>query len=274
MTAGTMPPSGERWCSPGLEGACNLRDLGGLPVVGGGVLRHGVLFRSGVLTYLTDADHAALEPLGLRAIVDLRRTDEIAAEPTRWPRPVRIVSFVEDASIARAQAGAPWEKVTSREGILQIMRSAYQSMTEWLKPHLGAIFQLLAEEETPLLFHCAAGKDRTGFCAAVVLLGLGVAPDAVREDYELTNTFDLASFSARRGTGLGVTRRTEMVPEVEAALLRADPDYLRAGLEQIAARFGTVEGYLRDAVGVDDATLTRVRSRLIDTTSAGRPMGD
>ncbi len=251
--------------SSSQSGLCNLRDLGGLPLVDGGKLRSGALFRSGVLAYLTDADHAALEPHGVRAIVDLRRTDEIAAEPTRWPKPVRRISFVEDASIARAQAGAPWEKAQSLEAVQTIMRAAYAGMSEWLMPHLAAIFRLLADGEVPLLFHCAAGKDRTGFCAAVVLTAIGVEPEAVMADYRWTDAFDLAAFSAaHRNSGLGIAQSSGMKPEVERALLRADPDYLTAGLHGIAERFGSFAGYVRDALDVDDAMLVEIRGRMIE----------
>lgn len=253
-----------------LIGGCNFRDLGGYENADGLLVRRGVLYRSGVLSYLTPSDHNGVARAGLRTIVDLRRTDEIAAEPTDWQKPVRILSWRESESIADQQRDAPWERAATEAEAREWMTRSYEGMHEWLAEPLRGIFRAILEEEIPLLFHCAAGKDRTGFCAAIVLRLIGVGEDTVLRDYAFTDqAVDLAAFTrAHRAAGLGLTDEEHpidrMDPAVRTALISADPVYLKTALDVVERRYGSVENYVRTALGLTDDEIAVVRFQLLD----------
>lgn len=253
-----------------LVGGCNFRDLGGHPAADGRKVRRGLIYRSGVLTYLTQDDHAAIAPLGIRTIVDLRRDDEIAAEPTRWAGPVQNLSWQLDDSIASSQRGAAWEKAATGPELRAWLIGSYPTMQDWLVRPLRGLFDALLDDQAPVVFHCAAGKDRTGFCAAIVLGLAGVDEDTILADYALTDTaVDLYAFTrvhraARMGLTDGDHPFEKMAPDVRDALMRADPAYLKAALDSVAERHGSIAGYAQAALGLDEAQIAAIRERLVE----------
>lgn len=253
-----------------LVGGCNFRDIGGYPTDDGRTVRRGVIYRSGVLTYLTPEDHHAIAPLAVHTIVDLRRDDEIEAEPTTWAGPVQMQSWQLEESIASSQRGAPWEHSTSGAEAREWLIRSYPTMQEWLVRPLRGIFDAVLEGHTPVLFHCAAGKDRTGFCAAMVHGLLGVGEEAILADYVLTNTaVDLYAFTVtHRAAGMGLTDGEhpfeKMVPDARDALMRADPAYLKSALDSVTAAHGSIEGYAREALGLDNAQIVAIREHLLE----------
>jgi len=253
-----------------LTGGCNLRDLGGQGTADGRTVAPGRLYRSGVLSYLTPSDHDFVAQLQLRTIVDLRRPDEITAEPTRWPTLVRSVSFPDDPQHGPAQRNAPWERSATAEEARGWMYAAYGTMHEWLAPPLEATARAILADDLPLLFHCAAGKDRTGFCAGILLTLLGVPEEAVLEEYAFTNeAVDLRAFSeAHRAAALGLTDAAHpldrLPPAVRTVLESADPDYLKAALAAVKAAYGSVEGYARGPLGMTQADIAAIRERLLE----------
>lgn len=253
---------------PLLIGGCNLRDLGGHETADGRVVRKGVVYRSGVLAYLTPSDHCCLARSQISTIVDLRRPDEIADEPTQWAVPVRQFCYVLDADRAAAQKDAPWLKSATPEEARMWMMSAYGSMHEWLTTPLRAIFDAILDEELAILFHCSAGKDRTGFCSAIILGLLGVSEATILDEYAYTDTaVDLLDFAARhRAACLGLAASPDsddINAQAMRVLTRADPDYLRAGLAGVTAQYGSIEGYVRRAAGLTTAQIATVRYQLL-----------
>ena len=252
-----------------LEGGCNFRDLGGYQTADGRTVRRGVIFRSGVLTYLTPADHAVIAPLGIRTIVDLRRDDEITVEPTRWAGPVEIQSWQLEESIASAQREAAWEDTATGDELRAWLIRSYPAMKDWLVRPLQGIFAAILDDRTPLVFHCAAGKDRTGLCAAIILGLVGVDEQSILADFAFTDqAVDLYAFTLRhRAAGMGLTDGAhpfeKMAPDVRAALMRADPAYLKAALDAMTAAHGSIAGYAREELGLDDDRIAAIRQRLL-----------
>lgn len=253
-----------------LVGGCNFRDIGGYETGNGRTVRRGIIYRSGVLTYLTPQDHEAIAPLGIRTIIDLRRDDEIATEPTKWAGPVQKHSWQLEESLASSQRGAPWEHSTSGDEARNWLIQSYPTMKEWLVRPLRGLFDAVLDDRTPLVFHCAAGKDRTGFCAAIVLGLAGVPEDAIIADYEMTNTaVDLYAFTiTHRAAGMGLTDGEhpfeKMAPDARDALMRADPSYLKAALDSVHKAHGSIEGYVQQALGFDHAQIATIRERLVE----------
>lgn len=233
-----------------VAGAMNFRDVGGL-AAGEGVTRPGVLFRSGNLARLGDADRDALRGLGVRRIVDLREDDELAHEPSRLDglevetvrAPLFLGStasfFVDDVSLPDMYRG--------------LVDGAPERIVEVVRAVLGV---------QPVLVHCTVGKDRTGVTVALMLAAVGVDDDAVIADYARTETLLPAERNARV-----VAHLRALHPDarnLEDLATRSPAEVMRGLLDDIRERFGSAAGYLRTH-GVTDDELARLRETLIRT---------
>jgi protein-tyrosine phosphatase len=257
-------------CVLPLAGSCNLRDFGGHATIDGRVVRRGRLYRSGVLARLDAEAVRALLALDLRAVCDLRRSDERERHPSpdfganvrmfQWrttleTSPIRDRQFVESATLEDAHAA---------------MRVMYQRLPFALQPRLAGVFDAIEHAgEGAMLVHCSAGKDRTGVAVALVLAALGVPRETIVEDYVLTNEANLADeFLGARATGLGFGTTADAIqalpPMARAAVLDAHPSYLGAALDAIEARHGGVERYLVDELRLDPVRLSMLRARLLE----------
>jgi protein-tyrosine phosphatase len=228
------------------------------------------LFRSGVLAYFSELDHQRLSAYGIRTIVDLRRSDERRREPTRWCSPGVITLAADDettpASLLRFALRNAQTQTNMRQGMIDV----YRAMPDSLAGRLRTLFEALDRGETPMLVHCAAGKDRTGFAIAVILEAVGVSRATVLEDYLYTNhAVDLERFVVEHHPG--GTRHAEarhpikqLAPGVRNALLGADDAYLNAALTVIEQTYGSVERYLQQRLGIDQHALARVRDALLE----------
>lgn len=239
-----------------LEAVHNFRDLGGYATADG---RHTVwrtLFRADGLYRLTAADVVALEPLGLRTVIDLRSAPELS-ERGRFPVDVHPVVFHHLPIIDATWAVADRPEHDRDEDFLIW---AYQEMLTVGAPRFAAAFEALAEPDAlPAVFHCAAGKDRTGLLAALLLGSLGVSDDDIIADYALT-VEGMARFRAwaAREWPEWFERMASMPPAFTAAL----PEAMRHIVEELSAEHGSIRNYVK-SIGVSHATLTRLESVLL-----------
>jgi protein-tyrosine phosphatase len=250
-----------------LAGGCNFRDLGGYTAQGGRTIRWGKIFRTGVLTYLTDADHQRVTPLGIRAICDLRRAEERRREPTQWRNEVRHLNWEDGAAPPTIRTLAAKYPNTAA-GMRAAMLDLYRVLPAWMTPRLRGMFDSIHNDEVPLIVHCAAGKDRTGIAIGLLLAMLGVARETIVEDYLLTNhanfeAFILTKQHAQLGLAANAHPLLELPEDVRQVLFAADADYLLATFEQIDKEFGGVERYLETHVGVDAGQRARIESQLL-----------
>lgn len=258
-----------------LSGAANCRDIGGWPIASGGTVRRGVLYRSTALNGLTDDGVDELTSLGLRTIYDLRSTAERDAKPDRLPaglNEVHLDVLADDPNNAAGNAvdfaaifadPAALEAGLAGTSLASHLTNAYRGVVglpSALASYRAMFTAIASGDDEPALFHCTTGKDRTGWGTAALLTFLGVAPDEVMAEYLLTNDQILpftepyyAMFEAAGGDR-----------EFLAPMLGVDEAYLATAFDEMAARFGTIDGYFRDGLGLDAATLTDLRSRLID----------
>ena len=231
-----------------LTGASNFRDLGGYVGAGGRGVRWRRLFRSDHLAGLTPDDERALQELGVVRAFDFRGVDERSAVPydlkgmTQYSLPIEptVVQRMKDL----LESG---HQITPADTV-ELMRQTYQAFVHDNAPRFGSLFQHLLENDAPLVFHCTAGKDRTGFAAALILLSLGVPRDIVMQDYLLTNEL-------YRMPG---PKSSHAPQEVLNVLWRVRESFLNAALQAVDADYGGVDAYLVDELGVG----TRERSRL------------
>ena len=246
-----------------LEGGFNLRDMGGYATVDGRTVRRGLMYRSGVMSYLTEADERHLASLGIGTVCDLRRAGERKRHPSSWCERVGVHYWSRDYTESSGVLGELLRgTLPDAAAVRAKMLHLYPELLVDHAPSYRFLFGRLAEGHVPLLFNCSAGKDRTGVAAALILSMLGVPRETVFDDYLLTNRFaDFGRlFDASRG---GYDQYGSVDPEVLRPLLAADADYLDAMFESLDRDHGGLDAYLA-AIGVDDRAQGLIRERVLD----------
>lgn len=244
-----MPDSPRRLIA--LEGCLNFRDLGGYTGAGGRRLRWGQLFRSDALHHLTPADVGRLrDEVRLGAIVDLRTSGELESEG-RGPLEAEPIRFHHIPLFEDDLAGAD-------PGGTLTLADRYTLMLEVAHRAIARVVATLATAEAPAVFHCAAGKDRTGVISAVLLGLLGVPDEIIVADYALTQR-NLERIVARLASTAGYKQALEALPP---DTLHATPETMAELLVRLRRRHGSVQAYARSA-GVPEPALRRLEERLL-----------
>jgi protein-tyrosine phosphatase len=251
----------------GMDGAPNFRDFGGYRTASGKQVKWGFLFRSGQLSALSEQDVSLLASLELDLVFDFRRLEEQETDMSRLPlkRRPKVVSlpiipgsnsrFFEQAG-QQSGAGDP---AAMFEFMLEINRdfAGPQAVT-----YSRMFREILAAPDARFLVHCAAGKDRTGFAAAMILLALGVPRDLVMRDYLLTARYYLPDRELER-----LRRKYQlehMVAESILPMLEVHEDYLAMALRHIEDNYASIEEYLEQALGVGPVELAELRARYLE----------
>jgi protein-tyrosine phosphatase len=220
-----------------LTGAPNFRDLGGYRGLDGRRLRWRRLLRSDHLGALTPDDFAILQDaLGAQLrVCDFRGVHERTSAACVIPGATVHSLPIEPTVVQRITDLLAAGRTLQAADMVALMQETYRGFVRENTPRFATLFaHLLAADESPLVFHCTAGKDRTGFAAALILLSLGVAQDEVLHDYLLTNVH-LPADGAARGA---------LPAEAVAVLYRVQEEFLNAALDSVAQDFGSVERYL------------------------------
>jgi protein-tyrosine phosphatase len=243
-----------------LQGGRNFRDLGGYRAADGRTVKWGMLFRSGSMHGLTDADYRSLEGMGIRVVCDFRDRRERAGEPVVWPTAAapRVLSDDYDLDMHFLPAGDP--KSWTEAQAAAVMTASYPKLLAQFNGQYRRMFAELLAGHAPLAFNCSAGKDRTGIAAALLLTALGIPRETVIEDYLLTNRYlDHAALAAGTSAPNPANPMAGIPPQVMKPLLAAAPAYLKAALAVVDSHAGGANGYLRDELGLSPADLARLR---------------
>jgi protein-tyrosine phosphatase len=248
-----------------LEGNLNLRDLGGYESALGGAVRHGCLFRSDELHALTDADLETVAALGVRVVFDLRNDEERRLRPSRLWEDVELhereTASHEPTSAGRTLADdivSGWTGVPDDE----MFAGVYVDLLTRLAPELRRILELASDAvERPLLFHCAAGKDRTGIAAALLLGLLGVDDETILDDYELTTEF---STPKRFAEVAHLVEEHGANPDHVRGFISARRPVLARALAHMHSEWGGFDGYATTVLGVGEDLPARLRAALLE----------
>jgi len=239
-----------------LEGCLNFRDLGGYPTVDGWTVRWRQVFRSDALHHLTAADVRRLrDVLQLDVVIDLRSTAELSSEG-RGRLGSEAVAFhhvpLFDAEDLNAEARSAVVSLGDR----------YCLLAEFARERIGRVLRTLADAADPAVYHCAAGKDRTGVVSAILLGLLGVPDEVIVADYVATQD-NLDAIIER-------LMRTDGYQSMLAALppdtLHAEPETMVGFLSRLRERHGSLRAYAR-AAGLDDDALARLTGRLLERSA-------
>ena len=239
----------------------NFRDLGGYRTVHDHTVKWGKLFRSGHLGTPDKFDHALLKDLGIKTIIDLRSPAERRKMPDN-PFPgvdnLHIPLFRSDPFMYS-------HIMFQRHKLGQRLEDIY---TTWVidgsAKELGFIFKLISNpEKLPLLFHCTAGKDRTGITAALLLLALGISEDAVVADYTLSNAA-ADRFMADYEQPLSMVRFLGIKQEHFYPIIATPPQMMIFTIDHIKRKYGSIQTYLTHTAGVSLDTLHRLKNNLLE----------
>jgi len=243
-----------------IPGTFNLRDIGGYRTADSHVTRWQQVFRSDSLHALPPGGQTMLLQTGLRTVIDLRRPDEVAAEPDVIARHPQI----DYHELPILQAPVSSETDHALRGA-ESLEDVYRGILDRFQMPLSQIFQTIADAaEAPLLVHCSVGKDRTGLVIALLLDLVDVPPVTIVEDYtmtkELIEPLRPVSYQKAMDAGLNMPRHDRMM-ECRAETMVTMLDHLHT-------RYGGSANYLR-RIGLSDAQIAAIRARLVGTEQEG-----
>jgi protein-tyrosine phosphatase len=237
-----------------LEGASNFRDLGGYAASDGRTVRWRQIFRSNHLGHVTDADIEILRGLKVRSAFDFRGTEERVAALCNI-REIAVHSLpIEPTVVASLRARAAAGTALSSIDAVDVMRDSYRNYVRQNTPSFRALFAHLLEDRAPLVIHCTAGKDRTGFACALILHALGVPDDVIADDYLLTNRF------YRRDPNSS----SDLPDEVREVLGTVETSFLAAAFEAITEEYGDLEGYFGDGLHLGTRERAQLKARYLE----------
>ncbi len=239
-----------------LAGASNFRDLGGYTARDGRAVRWRQIFRSNHLGHLTEADIEVLRGLGVRRAFDFRGTEE-RATAICGVEDIAVHSLpVEPTVVAALRARLATGVPLSTTDALEVMRDSYRNYVRQNTPAFRALFAHLVGDHAPLVIHCTAGKDRTGFACALILHALDVPDDLISEDYLLTNRFYRRDPSASSN---------DLPEEVKQVLASVEASFLTAAFEVIGADYGTLENYFSEGLRLGAPERAELKARYLES---------
>jgi protein-tyrosine phosphatase len=236
-----------------LAGASNFRDLGGYAGKDGRTVRWRHIFRSNHLGHLTNADIAILRGVGLKTAFDFRGTEERSTALCAIEELTVHSLPVEPTVVAALRARLAGGKALSQNDGVEVMRESYVNYVRQNTGRFQSLFAHLLGDSAPLVIHCTAGKDRTGFACALILHSLGVPEDVIAEDYLLTNRFYRRDPSASN----------DIPDDVRQVLGSVEASFLAAAFNAIRSDYGDLDQYFHRGLGLGPAERAALQTRYL-----------
>ncbi|WP_253190291.1 tyrosine-protein phosphatase [Paraburkholderia phenazinium] len=247
--------------TPRLASVDNFRDIGGAgggyPTVDGRQVRRGMFYRANALT-LSIADKAVIDTLNIATVYDLRTPGEIARVADVLPisatyQRINVLGELDQIVPPNQQLGGAMATMESAE-------RAYVTGTAQ-RAGYGALLSQLANTAGAQLVHSTAGKDRTGWVAALLLSIANVPLDLIMQDYLLTNTYSAASINAE--VAAIQSQSGAAAATLDAPFFSVQESFLQAGFDQVQASYGTMSSYLTAGLGLSQSTIDTLHDRLV-----------
>ena len=265
-----------------IEGVLNFRDLGGYTNQQGQVVRWGKCYRSAQLDRLTEQGVADMSALNIKTVIDLRFSTETQTFPTNLSafKNAEIIAWEDHNQDSKVAQRSSEMQLSWRDGLAsndpdkvrEVMRVNYPKKLYSHQVIYRVMLLKLIEGQTPLVFHCAAGKDRTGVAAALILSLLGVSDEVIVEDYLITER-EIAAMAEYWMTG-GATdsdhisdfqsRLLSLPSEVIKPIFDADQSYIETLLEYVHTTYGGFEAYALQILGLSGQQLEALRAQLLN----------
>lgn len=248
-----------------LSNAANFRDAGGHRTENGQWVKTGILYRSDQLDRLSDDDLGRMLALNVGTIVDLRTQSERSHEPDRVPAGVThmVLDVAKDAegSIGGDMRSA-MAKIAAGEGAKMLIEANRDFVNVASARHSYAeLIKKVAYGDDALVYHCTAGKDRTGWASAVILSLLGVSRTEIVKDYMASNQY-LAEKNKRTLAMVKAANPTFVAQHLED-VMTVRPEFIEAAFHEVDVQFGSMENYAQNALGLDAATIQQLKNRLL-----------
>lgn len=239
-----------------LASAPNFRDVGGYRTVTGQWVRMGLAYRSDGLEHLSDADLARLTRLAPAIVADLRTAPERARGPDRLPD--GATSLIADVAADAGPLPRPSDlrSPEAADAFLLGATRGFVSLPSARRAY-ASLFTTVEAAGRPIVYHCSAGKDRTGWASAVLLSLLGVPRDVVYADYLASN-----AYLAAKNQGILAAQPPETARAL-TPMLTVRSAYLDAAFEEANSRYGSLNGYLAQGLGLSPADIARLRARFL-----------
>lgn len=250
-----------------VDGIHNLRDYGGYAVSGGGRVKTGLLFRSGQHMEASDADLAVLHSLDIRTVIDLRGVSEREGFPCRRHPDfaAHVIAYDGETSNSPPHEGGGGVVTMTPQRARDRMLAVYTRMP--VNPAMITMFtryfNALDERDGGSLVHCFAGKDRTGIAASLLLHVLGVHRDDVIAEFLRTNDAPSRHVLERQSLPRMVEHYGAIEPEALHNLMGVLPEYIETYFAEVTRDYGSIDAYLAQRLGVDEARKLRLRARLV-----------
>ena len=239
-----------------LKAVHNFRDLGGYPTQSGQTTKWRTLYRADGLYRLTPEDARIVMSLGVHTVIDLRTHREVETRGT-FPVEQHPVTFhhLPIIDISRSDTEVP-----EIEDVVEFLVSAYRDMLNIAAPRFAQAIGVIATTDVlPAVFHCAAGKDRTGILAALILGTLGVPDDIICADYGLTEA------AARRFVEWAKVHQPELAAlytQIPARFAAADPRAMSIILTELHKKHGSIQRFVYE-IGVSESTASALCASLL-----------
>ena len=253
-----------------LKGGRNFRDLGGYQTQDGHSVKWGKLYRSGALHKLTDADYEKLKDLHIATIVDFRATKERNTDVTDWKAgPINHLTWDYNMDFDTSAFAELFKKgKVTEQDMENLMAHMYPGIVDSQKAHYQAMFAQLVKSDDALLFHCSAGKDRTGIAAALILTALGVDRETIEQDYILSEDVlkmsDLMSSNQDHQADPMYAALARLPKPALQALMGTRTSYIRAAFAKMEQESGSVENYIREQLKVSDVQVAQLRANFLE----------